>query len=132
MVLLALLLALIGFSAFAGLPGMALWPTTAVLMLTGFGVIGAQVGLTALGAMTYPVAIRSTGLGWALGVGRAGSIIGPTVGGWLLARVADPRSVYAVCIVPAVAGMAAIALLKKQSEAPASARAGALGKEHVH
>ena len=44
-----------------------------------------QIGMNALAAEVYPTAIRSTGVGWALGVGRIGSIIGPLVGGGLLA-----------------------------------------------
>ncbi len=81
---------------------MTQWPTTAILMLAGVGVIGAQVGVTALASMTYPVTMRSTGLGWALGVGRVGSIVGPTIGGFVLATAANPRSVYLGCIVPVV------------------------------
>jgi AAHS family 4-hydroxybenzoate transporter-like MFS transporter len=131
MVLVALLLALIGFSTFAGATEMMQWPTAAVLMLAGFGVIGAQVGLTALSAITYPVSIRSTGLGWGLGIGRIGSIIGPSVGGWLLATAANPRSVYAVCVVPVVIGMAAVALLMKYSRPRATARIIAMQKEQV-
>jgi AAHS family 4-hydroxybenzoate transporter-like MFS transporter len=131
MVLVALLLALIGFYTFASATGMTQWPTTAVLMLAGFGVIGAQVGLTALSAITYPVAIRSTGLGWGLGVGRIGSIVGPSVGGSLLATAADPRSVYAVCVLPVVIGMAAVTLLMKFSRPAAAARAIAMEKEQV-
>ena len=118
MVLVALSLALIGFYAFATATGLAQWPTTAILMLGGVGVIGAQVGATALASMTYPVTMRSTGLGWALGVGRVGSIVGPTIGGLMLASAEDARSVYIVCVVPVLVGMIAIALLKRQT-APA-------------
>jgi MFS transporter, AAHS family, 4-hydroxybenzoate transporter len=131
MVLTALFLAMIGFYMFSSAPGLTQWPTTAVLMLAGFGVIGAQVGLTALSAITYPVAIRSTGLGWALGMGRIGSIVGPTVGGWLLATAANPRSVYAVCVVPIAIGMAAVALLMKYSRPAAAAPVSAMEKEEV-
>jgi AAHS family 4-hydroxybenzoate transporter-like MFS transporter len=118
MVLVALSLALIGFYSFATATGLAQWPTTAILMLGGVGVIGAQVGATALASMTYPVAMRSTGLGWALGVGRVGSIVGPTIGGLMLATAEDARSVYVVCVIPVLVGMMAIALLKRQT-APA-------------
>jgi AAHS family 4-hydroxybenzoate transporter-like MFS transporter len=124
MVLIALLLAIVGFSTFATLTGLTQWPTTAVLVLAGMGVIGAQVGVTALASMSYPVAMRSTGLGWALGVGRVGSIVGPTIGGIMLATTENPRSVYVVCIVPVLIGMAAVALLKRQV-APAHAAAPA-------
>ncbi len=119
MVLVGLLLAAIGFYTFATATGLAQGPTTAILMLAGVGVIGAQVGATALASMTYPVTMRATGLGWALGVGRVGSIVGPAIGGLVLATAANPRSVYLGCIAPVLIGMAAVALLKRQT---ASAR----------
>lgn len=112
MLMLAFLLAIAGFYTFASAPGLGQWQTTAVLMAAGFGVIGAQVGITTLASMSYPVAMRSTGLGWALGIGRVGSIVGPTIGGLMLATATDARSVYLVCIVPALIGFAAIALLR--------------------
>jgi MFS transporter, AAHS family, 4-hydroxybenzoate transporter len=63
-------------------------PLQVVLLLTfvaGFMIIGAQGGLNALAANFYPTAVRSTGIGWALGVGRIGSIVGPLLGGMFLA-----------------------------------------------
>jgi AAHS family 4-hydroxybenzoate transporter-like MFS transporter len=113
MVLVGLLLAAIGFYTFATATGLAQGPTTAILMVAGVGVIGAQVGATALASMTYPVRMRATGLGWALGVGRVGSILGPTLGGIVVATAADARSVYLGCIVPVLIGRAAVALLKR-------------------
>jgi MFS transporter, AAHS family, 4-hydroxybenzoate transporter len=50
----------------------------------GFMIIGSQGGLNALAANFYPTAVRSTGVGWALGVGRIGSIVGPLLGGMFL------------------------------------------------
>ena len=52
----------------------------------GLGIIGGQNACHALTAAFYPTAIRSTGVGWALGIGRIGSIVGPVLGGLLLAR----------------------------------------------
>ena len=52
--------------------------------ITGFCVFGAQVAIHALAANLYPMEIRATGIGWALGWGRVGSIIGPVAGGYLL------------------------------------------------
>jgi AAHS family 4-hydroxybenzoate transporter-like MFS transporter len=118
MVLVALLLAAIGFYTFATATDMQQWTTTAILALAGVGVIGAQVGANALATMTYPVAMRATGLGWALGVGRVGSIIGPTIVGLMLASAADARSVYLWCLVPISIGLIAVALLKRRT-APA-------------
>ena len=124
MVIFGFLLAAVGFYAFATLSGLGQWSTTAVLMAAGFGVIGGQVGIVTLASMIYPVAMRSTGLGWALGVGRVGSIVGPTVGGLMLATGLDAKHLYLACIVPALVGALAVALLRWGS-APAAA-AGAV------
>jgi MFS transporter, AAHS family, 4-hydroxybenzoate transporter len=51
-------------------------------------------------------------LGWALGVGRVGSIVGPAVGGLMLATAPDARHVYVFCTVPALVGAISIALLR--------------------
>jgi MFS transporter, AAHS family, 4-hydroxybenzoate transporter len=115
MVLVALLLAVIGFYTFATVTGMTQWPTTVILMLAGVGVIGAQVGVTALASMSYPVAMRATGLGWALGVGRVGSIVGPAIGGFIVATADDARLVYLGCIAPVVIGMLAVGMLKRRA-----------------
>jgi MFS transporter, AAHS family, 4-hydroxybenzoate transporter len=68
---------------------LALVPTSyawTLVMTFGIGlmIIGSQGGLNALAANFYPVSMRSTGVGWALGVGRVGSIVGPWVGGMFL------------------------------------------------
>jgi AAHS family 4-hydroxybenzoate transporter-like MFS transporter len=115
-VLVALLLAVIGFNTFATVTDMTQWPTTAILMLAGVGVIGAQVGVTALASMSYPVAMRATGLGWALGVGRVGSIVGPAIGGFIVATADDARLVYLGCIAPVVFGMLAVWMLKRRAD----------------
>ena len=57
-------------------------------MLTTFGagfcVVGGQNSANALAAIFYPTAMRSTGVGWSLGIGRIGAILGPLIGGLLL------------------------------------------------
>lgn len=76
--------------------------------LSGFGVVGAQIGCNALTASVYPTAIRATGVGWALGVGRIGAIVGPLVGGMLLARDWTPQSLILLAVVPAVIASIAV------------------------
>ena len=76
--------------------------------LSGFGVVGAQIGCNALTASVYPTAIRATGVGWALGVGRIGAIVGPLVGGMLLAREWSPQSLILLAVVPAVIASIAV------------------------
>ena len=56
-----------------------------VITLLGFGIQGGFVGLYAVAARLYPTAFRTTGVGWAMGAGRFGGIIGPFVGGLLMA-----------------------------------------------
>lgn len=56
-----------------------------LIALAGAGTIGTQILANACAVQFYPAHVRSTGLGWAMGVGRTGAIIGPVVGGALLA-----------------------------------------------
>ena len=49
--------------------------------LLGFGIQGGFVGMYALAASLYPTRIRATGVGWAVGAGRIGAVIGPLAGG---------------------------------------------------
>jgi MFS family permease len=55
-----------------------------VLFFLGFGVQGSFVGLYAVAARMYTTSIRSTGVGWAIGMGRLGGIMGPILGGILV------------------------------------------------
>jgi len=50
----------------------------------GFCVSGGQKSINALAVIFYPTQMRSTGVGWALGIGRFGSILGPVLAGGLL------------------------------------------------
>ncbi len=50
----------------------------------GFCVSGGQKSINALAVIFYPTQVRSTGVGWALGIGRFGSILGPVLAGGLL------------------------------------------------
>jgi AAHS family 4-hydroxybenzoate transporter-like MFS transporter len=91
------------------------WTLMISTFLAGFGVVGAQIGMNALAASLYPTAIRSTGVGWALGVGRIGSIIGPVAGGMLLGLGWTAQSVVLTASVPAMlAGLAVIALRRQE------------------
>jgi AAHS family 4-hydroxybenzoate transporter-like MFS transporter len=73
----------------------------------GFGIVGGQTGSNALAATFYPTTVRSTGVGWALGIGRIGSIVGPLAGGIMLAQRADVQTLFISAAVPALLGAAA-------------------------
>jgi MFS transporter, AAHS family, 4-hydroxybenzoate transporter len=53
----------------------------AEIFLLGFLIQGGFSGLYAVAARIYPVAVRTTGVGWALGAGRLGAVLGPAIGG---------------------------------------------------
>ncbi len=62
---------------------------SALLLLSfmvGFFLVGGQIGLNSIAGTIYPTDIRATGVGWALGIGRVGSILGPVLGGVLIAH----------------------------------------------
>lgn len=81
------------------------------IFVAGFCIVGAQISSNALAATFYPTAIRSTGVGWALGIGRVGSIVGPFVGGVLIAARWRTDEVFLLAAVPAlVAAAGALAL----------------------
>jgi MFS transporter, AAHS family, 4-hydroxybenzoate transporter len=64
------------------------------IFAAGFCVVGGQIAANALTAGFYPTSVRATGVGWALGIGRIGSIVGPLVGGVLLAEKWSASAVF--------------------------------------
>ena len=77
----------------------------------GIGIIGGQTGANVVAALVYPTYIRSTGVGWALGIGRIGSIVGPMIGGLMLAQRWPLPSIFLAAAIPGVCGSAAIYLM---------------------
>jgi AAHS family 4-hydroxybenzoate transporter-like MFS transporter len=74
-------LAITGFALFTHSPEIA----PLCIIFAGFSVIGGQSGLYGIAVAFYPTKGRSTGAGLASGVGRIGAVIGPILGGHLLA-----------------------------------------------
>jgi len=74
----------------------------------GMGVVGGQTAANELAAEFYPTAIRATGVGWALGIGRIGSILGPILGGALLSYGDARRAFQAASVTAFVAACAAL------------------------
>jgi AAHS family 4-hydroxybenzoate transporter-like MFS transporter len=72
-----------------------------VIFMAGFCVVGAQLALAELSAKHYPTYMRSTGVGWAMGLGRTGSAIGPIIGGMLLAYGLGREALFLAAAVPA-------------------------------
>jgi MFS transporter, AAHS family, 4-hydroxybenzoate transporter len=72
------------------------------IFVAGFCMVGGQIAANALAAGFYPTSIRATGVGWALGIGRVGSIIGPLVGGALLTMKWSAGAVFLAAAVAAL------------------------------
>lgn len=89
----------------------------ATVFLVGFGIAGAQNGLNLLAAQMYPTVARASGVSWALSAGRAGSIVGSTVGGSLMAAAGNPRVFFIWVAVPAVLAAGFLVLLARSRSA---------------
>jgi AAHS family 4-hydroxybenzoate transporter-like MFS transporter len=68
----------------------------------GFCMVGGQSGMHVVTSQAYPTFMRSTGMGWALGIGRMGSIFGSIIGGTLLGMNWDAGSMLYVGAIPAI------------------------------
>jgi benzoate transport len=73
-----------------------------ILALLGFGIQGGFVGLYALSARLYPTEFRTTGVGWAMGAGRLGGIVGPMIGGLLIGAGLGIATNFLLFAVPAL------------------------------
>jgi MFS family permease len=86
-----------------------------VFGLIGFLNQGGFVGLYSVAARIYPTEIRTTGIGWAIGAGRLGAIVGPLLGGLLIGAGVSMVTNFIIFAVPAVAaGWSAMVI--KQSD----------------
>jgi len=72
---------------------------------------GGFTGLYAVAAKVYPTEIRSTGIGWAIGLGRLGAVAGPVIAGFLIAAGVSMSGNYFIFAVPmAIGGLMAYRL----------------------
>lgn len=80
-------------------------------LLIGILQQGGFTGLYSAAAKAYPTHIRSTGIGWGIGLGRFGAVIGPAAAGYLIAAGLDMSANYIIFAVPmAVGGLIAYRL----------------------
>jgi len=74
----------------------------AMVAASGFAIVGGQPANNALSAALYPVTLRATGVGWSLGIGRAGSIVGPIVAGALMQLHWSAHQLFCAAAIPAL------------------------------
>ena len=65
-----------------------------VIFFSGMTIIGSQTGANAACGKLYPARMRTSGLGWALGIGRLGGIAAPVLGGYLLSLGMHPPQIF--------------------------------------
>lgn len=94
-----------------GLAGANTTLLTLSVLAAGFGIIGGQTCANALAATSYPTQIRSTGIGWATGIGRAGSILGPGLAGILVEAGVSTENIFYLAVIPALCAALAGATL---------------------
>jgi MFS transporter, AAHS family, 4-hydroxybenzoate transporter len=85
-----------------------------LVFLAGAFVGGAQLASYALAAALYPDHVRATGVGWAVGASRIGSIIGPLIGSALIARHLDTGALFSLLAIPAGVAACAAGLLARR------------------
>lgn len=120
-------------SAAASLAALAAKPSVGVLMIlvavAGFGTTGTQILINGYVATHYPPTARATALGWSLGVGRIGAIVGPTYGAWLLGSGKGIEWNFYGFAAPAVIGALIIAAVPASRAVRAGVREARRGTE---
>lgn len=81
----------------------------------GFTLQGGFVGLYAVAARMYPTEFRTTGVGWAIGAGRLGGVIGPALGGILVGMGLSMATNFMIFAIPAMlAGIVTYYIFSKE------------------
>jgi AAHS family benzoate transporter-like MFS transporter len=89
-------------------------PTELLFLLVGLAgasTIGTQIVTYAYAGQFYPTAIRSTGIGWASGVGRSGAILAPIMIGTLVGMSLPLQQNFMAIAIPAVIATIAVLLI---------------------
>jgi AAHS family 4-hydroxybenzoate transporter-like MFS transporter len=87
------------------------WVWAGLLVMYGFGAIGTALTHAPLATILYDDEARATGVGWANGFGRAGSLFGPLGLAWLMSQKLPPTQVLGALMVPMFACAVCVLLL---------------------
>jgi AAHS family 4-hydroxybenzoate transporter-like MFS transporter len=98
--------------AFTGIPQISDQTLLIMAFFCGTVIVGMQNALNASAGLIYPTALRANGVGYALGIGRVGSISGPLIGSLLTRLEMPPHTFfYVTAIVPLLCVGATLLLL---------------------
>ena len=77
---------------------------TLLILIVMIGILqqSAFTGLYGVAAKAYPTEIRSTGVGWAIGLGRIGAVIGPALAGYLILAGYDMSANFMFFSIPMI------------------------------
>jgi len=90
-----------------------------LIAIAGAATIGSQILLYTFVAQFYPTALRSTGMGWASGIGRIGAIIGPVLTGALLTLELPHQMNFLAIAIPGVIAALAIFMVNLKASVTA-------------
>ncbi|WP_322047239.1 aromatic acid/H+ symport family MFS transporter [Paraburkholderia sp. J67] len=93
------------------------------VFIAGMCISGTQVGVNGLAATLYPTAMRATGVAWATGIGRFGSMLGSALGGYLLSSGLTYSVLFALVAMPAVIAAACMFAMPRRETQPLAAPA---------
>lgn len=116
----AYLLAAVGIATLGSAGSIAMIMVAAAL--AGIGIVCGQNTANAFTAAFYPTYIRATGVGWALGIGRIGAVIGPGIGAIMLAKHLSLPTLFLVSAMPELIAVLAILVLMRVEHAKVSVR----------
>ena len=80
--------------------------------LAGFFVGGTGTGLIALTAALYPTTVRSTAIGWGMGMGRLGQVFGPLGTGLLVGWGVGAAGIFYAAAIPCFVGAIFVLFLR--------------------
>jgi AAHS family 4-hydroxybenzoate transporter-like MFS transporter len=111
--------------ALIGLTGQSSELLLTAAFVAGLFTVGAQMSAIALSSHLYETSLRSTGVGWAFGVGRIGAVIGPVAGGILIGAHIPIPVLFVIAGVVALGAALAVVSIRPEifargKEAPVS------------
>ena len=98
---------------------MPVWLVMAVIALIGVSLQGGFNGIYPLMAALYPMRMRGAGIGWAIGIGRAGAFLGPLMTGYILGLSAARALLLAILGGLLLLASAAVAAISRAHAEPA-------------
>ena len=87
----------------------------AVFAGVGFGLQAAMIGQTGLAVAMYPAPTATTGVGWSASLGRAGSVLGPIIGGAMLSLGMPTRTIVLTACIPVILALFLVVVIRRRT-----------------